>query len=127
FVPRARGADWTGTAEIAELGPVHLRGEADFAAGSARFVVALRDLRLGPAQRQRLQELLGSDLGGIDAETRVRELTLHVTLPGKSAADRTPIVELAAGLDGLRLSVPDLPPLVQHANADLHVSTQDGG
>ncbi|MBL8729819.1 MAG: hypothetical protein JNM25_15435 [Planctomycetes bacterium] len=127
-VPRAGGAEWTGTGELVDLGAtLHLRGDVDLASGSTRLVVAIRDLPLGTAQRDRLQELLGVDLGGFDAAARVRELTLLGTLPGRDAVDRTPVLELAGDLDGLRATAPDLPPLVQQATAKVHASTRDGG
>jgi len=127
LVPRSGGAEWTGTGEVTNLGAVHLRGDIDLGTGAARLVVAMRDLRLGNEQRDRLQQLLGQDLGGFDAATRVRELTMLCTLPAKDAADRTPIVELTAELEGLRVSAPELPPLVQQATATLHATTRDGG
>jgi hypothetical protein len=126
--PRSGGCEWTGTAALVDLdATLHLRGDADLAAGSARIVVALRDLRLGRAQRTRLQELFGLDLGAVEAESRVRELTLQCTLPGTAAADRTPIFDLAADLDGMRVVAPELPPLVQQASARVQATTRDGG
>ncbi len=128
LVPRASGAEWSGTGELTDLGAtVHLRGDWDRAAGSARLMIAMRDVRLGGEQRDRLQALLGTDLGTFDGAGRVRELTLLCTLPGTDAADRQPIVELVADLDGLRVTAPDLPPLVQQATAKVHATTRDGG
>ncbi|MBX3461841.1 MAG: hypothetical protein KF830_01610 [Planctomycetes bacterium] len=126
--PRAGGIDWSGTAEFADLGTrLHLRGEADLASGALRLVIGLRDLRLGRALRDRLQQLLAVDLGGLDAEARVRELTFVCTLPGTAAADPAPLLELTADLDGLRVSAPDLPPLLQQASCRLQATNRGGG
>ncbi|MBL9077560.1 MAG: hypothetical protein JNL08_08660 [Planctomycetes bacterium] len=127
LVPRASGADWTGTAELVDFGRVHLRGDADLASGAVHATVALRDLPLGRAQRERLQALLAIDLGGVDAEARVRELVLTCTVPGAPATDRTPVFELAAQLDGVRATAPDLPPLVTQAGARVYATTRAGG
>lgn len=127
-VPRVGGAEWTGTGEFVDLGAkVHLRGDVDLRTGALRLVVAMRDVALGAAQRDRLQQLLGTGFGAIDVAARVRELTVLCTLPGADAADRTPIVELSGDLDGLRATAPDLPPVVQQATARLHATTRDGG
>ena len=125
--PRADAVEWTGTAELRDLGIVHLRGDADLARGAVQLTLAMRDLRLGAVQRDRLQELFEIDLEQIDAEARVRELVVQLTLPGEDALDRAPIVELAAELDALRARAPGLPPLITQAGASVHATTRDGG
>lgn len=121
-------AELSGTARLRDLdATLHLRGSLDLTSQAARIFVSLRDITLGRATLDRLQEVLATDLSGVDVSARIRELTFVCTLPGTANADRTPVLELAAELDAARITANKLPPVIQTAGVTLHASTRDGG
>ena len=121
-------AELTGTAQLAELSALlHLRGNIDFRTGAARLAVSTRDVALGRSLLDRLQSLFAIDLGSLDADARIRELTFACNVPGKAEADRTPVFEVAAELDGVRVAAKELPPLIERASVSLHATSRGDG
>lgn len=121
-------AELAGTARLADLdATLHLRGSLDFDSQSFRFFVSTRDVPFGGPALQRLREVLSIDLGDLDASARIRELTVVCTIPGAAAADRTPVIEVAAEFDGVRATAASLPALIRQADVTLHASTRDQG
>lgn len=121
-------AELNGTVQFADLAAtLHLRGTLDLRAQAYRFFVSTRDVALGRAALDRLRTILDVDLGTFDAAARVRELTFVVTIPGTGSADRAPVFEVVAELDGVRVTAEQLPSLIKQATVTLHATTRDGG
>lgn len=103
---------------------VALHGIADLAHGTARIRATVHDLKIEPALRARVAELLGDTLPAIDVRADLRELTVQVALPGDGAE---PQLEVAGDLQHLAVHGDGVPEIVTDAAVAFHAQSRAGG
>ncbi|HEX6811910.1 MAG TPA: hypothetical protein VF384_09845 [Planctomycetota bacterium] len=126
-------AELLGTATLRDLATtVHLRGTLDVGTRALRLLLSVGDIEYDRAHLNRVRELTGFEPAEFEAAGHLRELKVLVSVSPRTASEGADeaverSVDIAWELDNVRVSVPDLPGLVNKASLTGHFTTRAGG